>query len=355
MLMSAPQESRRIMYIRMINRLNLLICCIAASLFAACHGNVDQDEKASLLLRADRQSFPADGVSQVTFTVTHGSDDVTSQAEIFCVTTGAALEANVFTTTESGSYVFVARYDSQESERLGVEADAVSRFERNVCVMEFTGQWCSWCPDGAKLLQLLVSEIYEGQAYALAFHNDDSMTIPAEGELKSVFGWTEYPSYVTDMRDCGSLSGSGCRMSIEKSLYETVTHSGVAVSCARDGGKYKAAAKLFSEKSMEYRMAAYLVEDKVIAEQTVSGNVKDVDYVHRHVVRMMLSSSVSGDALGTVNEGDEVTRSYEFEPDPSWNVQNMTVAVLAIDNQGYVNNMNLCAVDGGNADYEERK
>lgn len=355
MLTNVPWENLRTMFIRMRNRLNLILCCIAASLVAACHGNVDQDEMASLLLSADRQSVPADGVSQVTFTVTYGSDDVTSQAEIFCVTTGTSLDANVFTTTDIGSYVFVAKYDSQESQRLEIEADPVSRFERNVCVMEFTGQWCSWCPDGAKLLQLLVSEIYKGQAYALAFHNDDSMTIPAEGELKSLFGWTDYPSYVTDMRDCGSLSGSGCRMSIEKSLYETVTHSGVAVSCARDGGKYKATAKLFSEKSMEYRMAAYLVEDKVIAEQTVSGNVKDEDYVHRHVVRKMLSSSVSGDALGAVDEGEEVTRSYEFELDPSWNVQNMTVAVLAIDNQGYVNNMNLCAVNGGNADYEERK
>lgn len=355
MLTNVPWENLRTMLIRMRNRLNLILCSIAASLLAACHGNVDQDETASLLLSADRQSVPADGVSQVTFTVTYGSDDVTSQAEIFCVTTGMSLDANVFTATENGSYVFVAKYGSQESQRLEIEAERVSRFERNVCVMEFTGQWCSWCPDGAKLLQLLVSETYEGQAYALAFHNDDSMTIPAEGELKSVFGWTEYPSYVTDMRDCGSLSGSGCRMSIEKSLYETVTHSGVAVSCAGDGGKYKATAKLFSESPMEYRMAAYLVEDKVIAEQTVSGNVKDEDYVHRHVVRKMLSSSVSGDALGAVDEGEEVTRSYEFELDPSWNVQNMTVAVLAIDNQGYVNNMNLCAVNGGNADYEERK
>lgn len=332
-----------------------MLCCIAAVLFAACHGNVDQEEKAALELSADCLTVPADGVSEVTFNVIYGNEDVTSQSEIFCLTTGVALEGNVFTATESGRYTFVARYASLESERFDIEATAVSRFERNVCVMEFTGQWCSWCPDGAKLLQLLVSETYKGQAYALAFHNDDSMSIQAESDLKAVYGWTDYPSYLTDMRDCGSLSGSGCRMSIEKSLYETETHCGVAVSCVNDGGRCKAVAKIFSEKSMEYRMAAYLVEDKVVAEQTVSGNVKDEDYVHRHVVRRMLSSSVSGDALGTVNKDEEITRTYEFEPDPSWNMDNMTVVVLAIDDQGHVNNMNLCAVDGGNADYEKRK
>ena len=332
-----------------------MLCCIAAVLFAACHGNVDQEEKAALELNADCLTVPADGVSEVTFNVIYGNEDVTSQSEIFCLTTGVALEGNVFTATESGRYTFVARYASLESERFDIEATAVSRFERNVCVMEFTGQWCSWCPDGAKLLQLLVSETYKGQAYALAFHNDDSMSIQAESDLKAVYGWTDYPSYLTDMRDCGSLSGSGCRMSIEKSLYETETHCGVAVSCVNEGGRCKAVAKIFSEKSMEYRMAAYLVEDKVVAEQTVSGNVKDEDYVHRHVVRRMLSSSVSGDALGTVNKDEEITRPYEFEPDPSWNMDNMTVVVLAIDDQGHVNNMNLCAVDGGNADYEKRK
>lgn len=339
----------------MRNRLNIAVYCIIAVLLASCHGNVDQNDKSTLELTADCVIVPADGVSEVTFNVTYGNEDVTSQSEIFCLTIGASLDGNVFAATESGRYVFVARYDSHESEPLEVEATDVSRFERNVCVMEFTGQWCSWCPDGAKLLQLLVSETYKGQAYALAFHNDDSMAIQAESDLKAIFEWTDYPSYLTDMRDCGSLSGSGCRMSIEKSLYETETHSGVAVSCVKDGSIYKATAKMFSEKTMEYRTAAYLVEDKVVAEQTVSGNVKDEDYVHRHVVRRMLSSSVSGDALGTVNKDEEITRSYEFELDPSWNKDNMTVVVLAIDDQGHVNNMNLCAVDGGNADYEIRK
>ena len=235
------------------------------------------------------------------------------------------------------------------------EENNESRFARNVCVMEFTGQWCSWCPEGAQILDFLVSDMYKDDVYALAFHNDDDLAIPAEADLKQRFEISDYPAYVTDMRDAGGLSGSGCRLSIEKSLYETRTHSGVAVSCEAVEGGYEVSARIFSEKDMEYRVAVYLVEDKVVAWQTVSGNVRDEDYVHRHVVRQMLSASVGGDALGMVAYGTEKACSYRFVPDPSWRMENLTVAVLAIDADGHVDNMAVCAAEGGTTDYELKK
>ena len=328
-----------------------MVCLLAAG----CHGNIDQQGDILLELTADCLEIPADGASAVTFTVTYGEEDVTSVAEIVCVTTGAQLTGNTFVTQESGRYVFQARHDGQESDPVEVTAAFVSRFERNVCVMEFTGQWCSWCPEGAQLLHMLVTDLYAGQAYALAFHNDDDFAIPAEADLQAEFGWDSYPAYVTDMRDCGNLSGSGCRLSIESSLYDTETHCAVAVTSEAAGEGFKVTAGLFSERTMDYRMAAYLVEDKIVAWQTVSGNITDEDYVHRHVVRQMLSASVAGDALGNVKEDEEKQQVYSFVPDPSWNLTNMTVAVLAIDAQGHVNNMAVCAVDGGSVDYELKK
>jgi thiol-disulfide isomerase/thioredoxin len=238
---------------------------------------------------------------------------------------------------------------------VGDSAGSQSRFERNVCVMEFTGQWCSYCPDGAQLLEFLASDIYPGQVLALAFHNDDDFTIPAEAELANKYNISDYPSYLTDMRESGSLSGSGCRLSIETSLYESQTHSSVAIASQVADGVCKVDAKLFSEKSMEYRMAAYAVEDRVVAWQTTSGNSRNEDYVHRHVVRKLLSESVSGDALGVVNADQEKEHSYEFNVESSWNLENMSVVVLAIDKNGNVNNAAQCALNGGSVEYEMKK
>ena len=238
---------------------------------------------------------------------------------------------------------------------VGDDADVESRFERNVCVMEFTGQWCSYCPDGAQLLEFLITEMYPGQVYALAFHNEDDFAIPVEAKLREKFGLVDFPSYLTDMREGGVLQDSGCRLSIETSIYDSQTHSAVAVASQVVDGVCKVNAKIFSEKTMDYAMTAYAVESRVTAWQTISGNSKKEDYIHKHVVRKMLSSSLSGDALGVVEAENEAEHSYEFNVDPSWNLENMTVVVLAIDNNGHVNNVAECSLNGGNTEYEMKK
>ncbi len=233
-----------------------------------------------------------------------------------------------------------------------------SAFDRRVCVMEFTGTWCSQCPAGATTLNYLVDRAYKGKAFALAFHNNDAYSIPQEQELFKMFFGKDggYPAYVIDMRkeDAGLLTEGGCRQSIENSLYDSVTHCAVSVSGVFDEATGTAGieAKVFSELTSEYRMAAYVVEDKVIGEQLESTGTVRPDYSHRHVVRSMLSSSVYGDALGKIAAGDEAGRSFTFSMDPDWNLENLYVAVLAIDEQGHVNNMAQCLVNGGRMDYE---
>lgn len=146
-------------------------------------------------------------------------------------------------------------------------------------------------------------------------------------------------------------------MSIEKSLYEMETHCGAALKCTSvDNGNgainVTADARMFSEKTMEYRMAVYVVEDKVRGEQILWNNEVDEDYVHRHVVRKMLSSNIAGDDLGNVTSGSEVTRKYEFTVDSTWCADNLSVAVLILDQNGNVNNMAICSCLDGEMDYE---
>lgn len=235
-----------------------------------------------------------------------------------------------------------------------------SRFQRHVCVMEFTGTWCSQCPAGAITLNYLIDKQYKGKAFALAFHNAsggepiDPFVIPQEQELFNIFGWGGYPAYVTDMRDVGLLNEGGCAATIEKSLTKSLTHCAVALECDYDAeaGEVNAKARLFSELSSAYRFAAYIVEDKVVGMQK-GATGSDDNYTHRHVVRAMLSSNVRGDGLGEVAAGTEAEKTYSFKVDPQWNLENLSVAVLAIDKDGHVNNMAQCAVNCGKMDYEE--
>lgn len=245
---------------------------------------------------------------------------------------------------------------SDNAAECALDTPAISgtEFQRHVCVMEFTGTWCAQCPDGATVLNYLVDRQYKGKAFALAFHNADEYSIPQEQELQKMFKWSGYPAYVTDMRDMGLLNDGGCDKTIEKSLYDTQTHCGVAVESSYDPatGTVTVKARLASGKTMNYRLAAYVVEDKVKGRQTLGTGQIMEDYTHRHVVRKMLSSTVLGDGLGEVRDGNETLRTYTFVVDGSWNVENLSVAVLAIDSNGHVNNMAECAADGGKMDYE---
>lgn len=327
-------------------------CLVLASLFAGCSGNIDvNEEKETLYLSADVEEIIADGKTAVTFTVLYGTEDVTSQASVKCVSGNAEVSGNSFVADAIGTYVFRAFYDDVVSE--DVEVVAKSRFQRRVCVMEFTGTWCAQCPAGATTLNFLISRTYKDQAFALAFHNDDPFALPVETELHTMFGCGSYPAYVTDMRDAGLLNDGGCSESIEKSLYESETHCSVSVSCSydRSSGKVNVTSGIFSEKDASYRLAAYVIEDKVKGEQAQADGTVDKDYVHRHVVRQMLSASVKGDDMGRIAAGSEKTSSYSFAADKGWNIDNVSVAVLAVDEEGHVNNMAICSADGGNMEY----
>lgn len=229
--------------------------------------------------------------------------------------------------------------------------------ERRVCVMEFTGTWCSQCPEGATTLNYLVNKAYKDKAYALAFHNEDEYSIPQEQELYKLFKWGGYPAYVTDMRDCGLLNEGGCSTSIEKSLYDETTHCGASVQCTynKTDGTVSVKAGVLSGKEGSYAVAVYVVEDKVIGKQLLGTGEMQQDYTHRHVVRKMLSSSVKGDELGKMAFGLEESKAYSFKVEEGWNIENLSVAVLAINESGKVNNMAICSAMDGKMDYGYKK
>ena len=330
--------------IYMTKKMNRFITALMCLAVTACTGTIDPEgdvDDGTLVLIPDVEKFFADGKSVVTFTVMDEDVDVTDDAVVTCMTTGQNVEGAAFSTDKAGEYKFRASYDGKVSQPESVVAMFKSQYERKVCVMEFTGTWCAQCPAGATILNFLASDMYKGEVNVLAFHNDDEYSLPVEQLLAAKYNPSGlYPYYLTDMRDSGELNGNGCSDSIYKSLYETETFCGPSVSCVYDetSGDVSVAAKVISEKTMEFRLAVYVVEDKVVGEQMQGTGTVDKDYVHRHVVRKMLSADYSGDRLGEIAAGNEVDKTYSFKVDPSWKPANVSVVILAIGPDGQVNN-----------------
>jgi hypothetical protein len=118
--------------------------------------------------------------------------------------------------------------------------------------------------------------------------------------------------------------------------------------------------KVESEFTADYRVIVCVVEDRITGYQFGVQGYPDGqdDYLHRHVARKLVTSyGISGEKLGDnamIPAGEEAEASWTFDVDPAWNLQNTEIYALAIDSNGYVNNMNVCQIDGGDSGYDTK-
>lgn len=331
---------------------------VVAATFVLMAFQCAKDETLEISLEVYPKSFAADGVEQAKFNVFEGNADVTSDAVIYSVETGEALKGNTFSTTVPGTYYFYAEYDGQKTDHVSVIAEqvVVSAFVRKVCLMEFTDAQCTFCPAASRYIDQFILEKNKN-VHLLAFHEKDKWALPQYSVLQNKFKITATPYAVVDMRLGLSMENGkmgDVKDAVNNAPEQSPTHCGVAVSSTKDGQTAKVTAKVYSEKSSNYYLALYVVEDGIIGEQLDNGLVT-TDYYHQYVVRQMLSSTVYGDNLGRVNAQDETSKEYEIAIAPSWNLAKTHVYALAMDENGHVNNMQVCLLDGGAAEYEYKK
>ena len=326
----------------------------------ACEGQ-SGEESGDIFLDADKSSITADGNDAVTFTVFAGNTDVTADVVITCVNDGSVLEGSSFSTVTPGTYSFTASYGDRVSIPVSVTAEQggtdvplePSKFVREVCIMYFTYQTCAFCPSGYRYLDMTVDIYGQDILHILSLHSaqgGDIMAFPQEDEIATDMKVQGYPSASVDMRQTLSLTNEQSLLdpAIEAAFGEYAAHCGVAVKSDYDeaSGSAEITAKLYSEQTSVYRLAVYVVENNIVASQT-EGQVTRPDYVHHHVARKLLSSTYKGDNLGTVEKDATHTSTYNVSADPEWNLDNTSVYALAIDEQGYVNNMAVCQFKNG--------
>ncbi len=353
----------------------------ALTAYWACTGTAD--EASVPVLSASSTEIDLSEETEVTFTVTYNGTDVTGLAEIFLQGVEASV-GTVFEPEEEGTYVFYSVYDGKRSSEVTVSVtdsnrEAVSAYDRHVCVMEFTGAWCVNCPAGVDNLNLMLSKSvfkkYKENIHLCALHSTnggskDDMAIQASDDIMSLFT-LDFPSYAVDLRASGSLTSGGmsaCQSNILASFEEYGAHCGVAVSSslATDKKTAEVTVKVTSGRTDGYRVVVMVVEDKVKGPQktpTYPGTDSvypdgDPNYIHRHVVRQVVTSykgRFTGERMtedGTIAAGREVSGTWTVTISPEWNLKNTELYALALDSDGYVNNMNVCTIDGGDSGYD---
>lgn len=351
----------------------IYVGCLLLTLLTcfSCSGSSESTtagDTTSLTLTANKQTLTANGQDAVTFSVTNQEgSNITALVKIRCTTTGTDITGGTFTTTKAGTYEFTATYGDITSNTLTLTAESEtvaveSQFVRHICVMDFTGVHCPQCPNGSRLLDV-VSESYEDILHILAFHvnynGKDPMWIDAADQLCTKFKITSYPYGVVDMRsESAAVLSDAVKIFgwLDSSLEDYSAHCGVAVGSVFDAtaNVLNATVKLTSEKTSKYRLAVYVLEDglKFPDYPQKDGSGDNANYIHNHVVRRLVSSSINGDDLGQVAAGQEIQQTYAITPDAAWNMDKISICALALDENGTVNNMIVSAANNGEPVYD---
>ncbi len=344
----------------------LMTCALALPVFMAvgCSGNDEGTPTVEdkVTLEPSKTSIVANGTDQVTFTVKSGDQTVTTAKISYTDPSGAQkeLEGTAFSTKTAGDYTFTATYESKASSAVKITATvpAEEKYFRRVCAIDVTGTWCTNCPAAGQALDLL-SQNRPDRIVILAVHGDgtstDPMTTPVTDMLDKMFKITGFPMGVVDLRtsvDAAGFAGgvidaydesrknypATCGLRMESSYNEATNKIDITVGITSNTGG-------------AYRLAALILEDDIVAPQIQNG-LTIPNYKHKHVVRKLLSTNLVGDSVGELKADTEVTKEFSTEVDPSWNVDNLRVAIYATDASGSINNIIEGKAKNGSCDYK---
>ena len=359
--------------------INILFFMAVLPALFACSGTVDADSLP--ILSADKTTLDISQGDKAVMTVKFNGQDVTAESEIFyslvSQNESKSLNGNVFIPEAEGEYVFIAKHAGMESSALGITVNNTSpsvenKFDRHVCIVEFTGAWCINCPEGySKMMGILSKPTlakYKENIHICAFHSNvegtDSLAVAQTQDLFKLFNGLAYPSFTTDLRDSGVLTSEGIssfQPSIMTSFNEYPAHCGVAVSSVlnEDATNAKVTVKLESELTSQYRIVVLVVQNNIKGYQkTTDYPDGQANYNHAHVVRKVVTSykgTFTGEKLtddGIVAAGKEVSKEWNFEVNSKWVLENTEIYALALDAEGHVNNMNVCSIMGGDSGFD---
>lgn len=217
-----------------------------------------------------------------------------------------------------------------------------TEFMPTVLVEDFTGQMCTWCPDGARLLSDFRATYGETRIIPVSIHaggmgvkNSPSM-VGLMNELGEYYwsknGFSESTAQPTAVFNRRKISDN--RSQWESFVVDELTSEcgiAMAATATLEAEKtIKISVEIASKAPLTCHLQLWLLEDGIIAPQMDHGNVC-MNYVHNHILRM----SLNGEDGEIVTLGEKtVTQKLSFSIPEGYVIDNCYVIAFVYDNNG---------------------
>lgn len=317
---------------------------IAVFLLAVVGCVGQKEDPVNIVLKSDRSEINVTAGESAVFSVLFNGEDVTEFADISFVsgtTSDPALDKNVFTPTEEGSWTFTATYDGYESELLTVTAFAVQEegkdFFRRSLVLDFTATWCVNCPRMEAAFAAAM-EARPGRLVPVSVHFVDAYAVDEGTALVTKFGVSEYPTAVIDMDPASSFTTTSSELllsGVDKLLETRPLAGGIRIESGTDGS---VKVEITAVEAGDYTINVMLLKDGEIAPQTGG----ETNHVHNNILRQHLKAESIH-----LNEEETATKTFSLKV-PSGDGFKI---VAFMEKGSTVNNVTFCRV-GETVDYQ---
>lgn len=224
-----------------------------------------------------------------------------------------------------------------------------STAKRRILIEEFTGQLCTYCPDGAREIERLVS-VYGSQLIPVSIHAgsfadpnngapDDFRT--ADGNTyNTTFGVSSYPAAAVSRLNNAAISGKNQWETDIISIKDDAPMAEITISNTYNNSNRNVDISVDVEwlldgnQSSNYKLQVYVIEDHIVAYQLDNGTGVN-NYNHRHMLRGAVNGTW-GDAITTTTAGTTENFSLSTTLNASWDENNCEiVAFIYIEGPDY--------------------
>ena len=376
---------------------SLALICLGAILFVGCNpdnGGDGQNSTKGLILKADKYEIYDNGGTNedgiATFSLTFNGEPVTEGYTIYDGNDNP-IEGNTFSSTEKGYYEFWAEWGAAMTKvNIGITVVATPpaapavptdnnpsklNFHRRVMLIQFTGTGCGYCPSMVTALHAIgeneatKNNFVLAAAHIGAYAGNDPASMTEGKTLDDAFGISSFPNLVVDMAPNGGkvyATESYLTSQINKALERVSVKGGIAANTEYHADKdyVMVNALVKAKETAEFRIGAWLLEDKIEGIQTVyaeANTVPGINYnIHNNCIRKVKSQQPQDDfdftglTLGTIEAGQTKSYEFAFSLKESWKSENLHVVIFISTKENgkwRINNI-INAPINGSVDFE---
>ena len=224
------------------------------------------------------------------------------------------------------------------------EVDEANRFKelekieikRTVLLEDFTGQDCTNCPDGHRVIaRLQEQEQYGENIIAVGIHAGEfgiaegsnpnllGLMQPEGNEYAKKAGVQTYPAGIVD-RCSSPLTYTGWAEAVRKEMSKE-SKLNIEVSAKLNGDKIDISTQLKPNADAKGKLQLWITENGITAYQKDNGKYL-MDYVHNHVYRASVNGTWGEEISLSANVFPTLTHSIALKE--NWNKANLTVVAF---------------------------